>query len=82
MATVFFKLTDQQEKEVKNLMYQEGYTNKAEFFRFLLKFFKYRKSTTEDSIDARVERISGMLIELDKQGKISHKSAKEQLAEL
>ena len=42
MATVFFKITAEQEKEVLNLMKEEGYTNKAEFFRFLVKFYKYQ----------------------------------------
>ena len=44
MTTVFFKINDIQENEVKQMMKEEGYTNKAEFFRFLIKFYKYNKS--------------------------------------
>lgn len=43
MTTVFFKVNDVQEKEMKLFMKEEGYSNKAEFFRFLLKFYKYHK---------------------------------------
>lgn len=45
MKTVFFKISDTQAKEVQTLMESEGYTSKAEFFRFLVKFFKYEKES-------------------------------------
>jgi|GEM_PF-6593760 len=31
MSTVFFKVTETQEREIKQLMEGEGYTSKAEF---------------------------------------------------
>lgn len=48
MATVFFKMNSIQDNEVKNMMKLEGYTNKSEFFRFLVKFYKYRAVTPFD----------------------------------
>jgi len=70
MATVFFNINETQEKEVKDLMKQEGYTNKAEFFRFLVKFFKYHKSPEEQRLEKASKELEEVLIKLDKQGKI------------
>ena len=51
MTTVFFKVNDVQEKEMKQFMKAEGYSNKAEFFRFLIKFYKITKSFEEKRFD-------------------------------
>ncbi len=51
MATVYFKITPQQEKEVKALMSGEGYTSKAEFFRFLVKYYKYEKLAEKKELE-------------------------------
>lgn len=43
MPAIYFKLSAQHEKTLKTLMKEEGYTSKAEFFRFLLRWFHYYK---------------------------------------
>ena len=78
MATVFFKVTNQQDVEIKTLMEQEGYTNKAEFFRFLLKFFKYHKTPEELRLEKASKDLAAVLAKLDKQGKLDS-SLDEQL---
>jgi len=70
MATVFFKITGQQEAEIKMLMDEEGYTNKAEFFRFLLKFFKYHKTPEELRFEKATKELATVLLKLNKQGKL------------
>lgn len=70
MATVFFNINDAQEKEVKALMKGEGYTNKAEFFRFLVKFYKYHKSPEEHRFEKAAYELGEVLKKLDKKGKI------------
>lgn len=81
MATVFFKITPEQEKEVKTFMKEEGYTNKAEFFRFLLKYFKYSKSSDQIRFEKAADELGEVLIKLGKTGKFN-KSTHEQLADL
>lgn len=70
MSTVFFKINDKQNQEVERMMESEGYSNKAEFFRFLIKFYKYHKSPTDD--------LAAVLRKLDKKGKLG-KPLDEQL---
>ncbi len=82
MSTVFFKISTQQDKELKNLMEGEGYTSKAEFFRFLIKFYKYKKSPEEIRFEKAADELASTLIKLDKQGKLGKKSLKEQLADI
>lgn len=63
-------------------MEKEGYTSKAEFFRFLVKFFKYtRKSSEVVDIEKSVKALSTVLKTLDKQGKLST-DVDEQLADV
>ena len=81
MSTVFFKISDQQAKELKYLMTCEGYTNKAEFFRFLLKFFKYNKSPDQVRFEKAAAELGKVLIHLKKTGKLT-KSLDEQLADV
>mgnify|MGYP003395797862 FL=1 len=81
MATVFFKITAEQEKEVLNLMKEEGYTNKAEFFRFLVKFYKYQKSPDLIRFEKAADDLTATLVKLDKAGKLT-KSLDEQLREV
>lgn len=81
MATVFFKISDQQEKELSALMEEEGYTNKSEFFRFLLKFFKYTRSPEDVKFENSARELTAILRELDKKGKLS-RSLKDQIADL
>lgn len=81
MSTVFFKITSQQDKEVKTFMKEEGYTNKAEFFRFLLKYFKYSKSPNQVRFEKSADELADVLRKLGKSGKLN-KTAHEQLADL
>lgn len=82
MSTIFFKISEQQSKEVQSFMDQEGYTSKAEFFRFLIKFFKYQKSPAQLRFEKSEQELADLLIELDKKGKIGKKSLDEQLADV
>lgn len=83
MATVFFKTTKTQDHEIEALMKQEGYTSKAEFFRFLLKFFKYNRPKESSDLDEAVENLQKTLHQLHKKGYFKNlPSAEEQLAEL
>lgn len=80
MATVFFKINEKQEKEVEKLMDDEGYTNKAEFFRFLVKFYKYHKSPEEIRFEKAATDLGVILRKLSKKGKLP--SINEQLKDL
>lgn len=71
MATVFFNINDTQEKEVKALMKEEGYTNKAEFFRFLVKFYKYHSTPEERRFEKAAAELGEVLKKLDKKSKNS-----------
>lgn len=71
MASVFFNINEAQEKEVKKLMSEEGYTNKAEFFRFLVKFYKYNKTPEEKRFEKAANELSTVLKKLDKKSKLS-----------
>lgn len=72
MTTVFFKVNDVQEKEMKQFMKEEGYSNKAEFFRFLIKFYKYHKTDGQK----RFEQITRELEETVKKAMKSEKFRK------
>jgi Arc/MetJ-type ribon-helix-helix transcriptional regulator len=78
MATVFFKINDKQDQEIKSLMEKEGYTSKAEFFRFLVKFFKYQVSSPDTQLEKATKELAAVLDKLDKQGKLN-KNTDEQL---
>jgi Arc/MetJ-type ribon-helix-helix transcriptional regulator len=81
MATVFFKISDQQEKELLSLMEAEGYTNKSEFFRFLIKFFKYTRSPEDIEFEQSAHALASVLRDLKKKGKLN-RSLKDQLEDL
>ena len=81
MATVFFKISDQQEKEIVSLMEAEGYTNKSEFFRFLVKFFKYTRAPEDVKFEKSAHELGEILKKLNKEGKLGG-SLKDQLADL
>lgn len=81
MSTVFFKINEKQEKEVEKLMADEGYTNKAEFFRFLVKFYKYHKSPEEIRFEKAASELGEILRKLNKKGKLP-KNLDEQLSDL
>lgn len=70
MATVFFNINDTQEKEVKALMLEEGYTSKAEFFRFLVKFYKYHKTPEERRFEKAASELGEVLKKLSKKSKL------------
>jgi len=70
MTTVFFKINDIQENEVKKMMEEEGYTNKAEFFRFLIKFYKYTKVPAEKNFEKASTELGEVLKKLDKESKL------------
>lgn len=57
MATVFFKINDTQDAEIRTLMEEEGYTSKSEFFRFLVKFYKYKKNPDELRLEKAAEAV-------------------------
>lgn len=81
MATVFFKINDAQDKEVEEMMEEEGYTSKAEFFRFLIKFYKYTKSPAERNFELASQELAGVLRKLDSKGKLGS-SLDEQLSDV
>jgi len=81
MTTVFFKINDKQQEEVEQLMDNEGYTNKAEFFRFLIKFYKYHKSPEEMRFEKATSELADVLKKLNKGGKLE-KPLDEQLSGL
>ena len=83
MSTVFFKVTDQQNREIQSLMNEEGYTNKAEFFRFLLKFFKYNRSPDEVRLDRAIDDLENTIQTLNKKGMLDNLAPPEkQLADV
>lgn len=81
MATIFFKISEEQDREIQALMKEEGYTNKAEFFRFLIKFFKYKKPAESQNIEIATKELSEILKKLDKQGKLNS-SIDDQLSDV
>lgn len=81
MSTIFFKINEKQGEEVEKLMEEEGYTNKAEFFRFLIKFYKYHKTPEEIRFEKAAHELSEVLRKLDKKGKLGA-PLNEQLADL
>lgn len=70
MATVFFNINNTQEKEVKTFMREEGYTSKAEFFRFLVKFYKYHKTPEERRFEKAAAELGEVLKRLDEKSKL------------
>jgi len=81
MTTVFFKINDVQQHEVEAMMESEGYTSKAEFFRFLIKYYKYNQPTAKQRIEIASNKIAETLRKLKKAGKLN-KSLDEQLADI
>lgn len=81
MATVFFNINDTQEKEVFELMKGEGYTSKSEFFRFLIKFYKYHKSPEERRFENATQELADVLKRLESKGKLDS-SIDEQFADV
>lgn len=71
MTTVFFKINDTQGNEVEKMMEEEGYTSKAEFFRFLIKFYKYHKTPEEKRFEKATNELGEVLKKLDKKSKLS-----------
>lgn len=65
MASVFFNINTTQEKEIKKLMREEGYTNKAEFFRFLIKYYKYNTSPELRRLDQEAYELGEVIKKLD-----------------
>ena len=64
MSTVFFKINNKQEQEVEQFMEEEGYTSKSEFFRFLIKFYKYHKSPDQLRFEKAATDLSNVLKKL------------------
>ena len=81
MSTVFFKVNNIQDVEVKKMMEEEGYTSKAEFFRFLIKFYKYHKTPAEKDFEKETKELAQVLNRLNKKGKLNA-SIDEQLADV
>ena len=74
MATVFFKVSPQQEKEIKTFIKAEGYSSKAEFFRFLLKFYKYENRIEKIKLSPETQKeadeLASLVTKLSREGKI------------
>ena len=81
MSTIFFKINEIQEKEVQSLMKEEGYTSKAEFFRFLIKYYKYNKSPAQKDFELATKELAGVLKKLNKKNKLAS-SLDEQLVDV
>ena len=81
MSTVFFKINQVQDSEVKKMMRLEGYTSKSEFFRFLIKFYKYHKTPAEKDFELATKELAVVLKKLDKAGKLG-RSIDDQLADV
>lgn len=81
MSTVFFKVTNKQDKEIKKFMEEEGYTSKSEFFRFLVKYYKYQRIQEQKDLKHEVDELRTVLDRLNKQGKIKDNLA-ETLADI
>ena len=81
MPAVFFKVSKILESEILDLMESEGYTNKAEFFRFLVKFFKYNKSSKDSILEQNVSDLTQILKQLNSRGKLN-KTLDEQLEDV
>jgi len=82
MTTILLKLNDMQESELKEFMKEEGYSNKTEFIRFLIKFYKYNRSSAgADRFEKAVDSLKGVLIDLNKKGKLD-KTLEEQLDDI
>lgn len=81
MMSLLFKLNDVQEREVKQFMEEEGYTSKTEFFRFLIKFYKYHKSPLNNRYEDLTDALKKVIVDLDKKGKLS-KTLEEQLEDV
>jgi metal-responsive CopG/Arc/MetJ family transcriptional regulator len=61
MKTLNISLPDKLYQKVEFFVDREGFANKAEFFRFLIKFFEFSKPTTTD-FEAKVNRIEKLLL--------------------
>ena len=85
MTTVFFKINDVQEKEMKHFMKEEGYSNKAEFFRFLIKFYKYNKPSEQERFEKLTDEMKVLMAKASKNEKYKKqlaKSPEEQLKDV
>ncbi len=79
-TTVSFKISPLMAYEIDKLMHDEGIESKAEFFRFLLKFYKYQRPTPLDEFDEAHDIFEQQLKTYKKRGKIP--SIKEQLKDV
>lgn len=50
MSSIYFKLNETQENELQTLMAKEGFTSRAGFFRFLIKFYKFHQPSHPSEI--------------------------------
>lgn len=82
MPTVFFKVTDTQEKEVKRFMKAEGYASKAEFFRFLVKFYKFKQDTPQKEWSPIADELGVTIKKLHRQGKLKGLSFDKQFSDV
>ena len=81
MTAIFFKVSPKQELEIKELMDVEGYTSKAEFFRFLIKFFKYNRSAEDIRLEKATSDLASVLKKLNLEGKLN-KTIDQQLEDV
>ncbi len=81
MSTVFFKINSMQDGEVKKMMREEGYTSKSEFFRFLIKFYKYNSGPAERNFENAAKELAVVLKKLNKKDRALY-SLDEQLSDV
>lgn len=71
MATVYFKINEEQEKELIELMTLEGFTIKSAFFRFLIKFYKYQSSPDIRRLDKAAKALERVTKKLSNEPELS-----------
>lgn len=81
MSSIFFKVNDTFDQELKTFMQDEGYESKAEFFRFLIKFYKYHRHLEQLKTITLSQELSEVLEQLDEK-RIFPTSIRAQLADV
>lgn len=82
MSSIFFKVNETFEQELHTFMKEEGYDSKAEFFRFLIKFYKYHRRERNNELHKASEELYKTIESLHKNGKLPLSSLTHELADL
>jgi len=70
-----------QETEMKKFMREEGYSNKGEFFRFLIKFYKYNKPSVQQQFEEAADELAKVVTKAAKHPKFK-RSLEEQFKDV